>query len=677
MTTEADRPRDDLVVVQRASDVARPGGPEHDAINAIRFLAIDAVERAKSGHPGTPMGLAPLAYRLFTRHLRHDAASPDWPDRDRFVLSAGHASMLLYASLHLSGYDLSIDDLKQFRQWSSRTPGHPERGLTPGVEVTTGPLGQGFANAVGMAIAERMLGARFNRPGQDIVDHRTFAFCSEGDMMEGISSEAASLAGRLHLGLGKLTVFFDSNHITLEGAADVEFAENVGERFDAYGWHVAKVSDVNALNEIDQAIAAAIAETSRPSLVIVHSHIGYGSPVQDTAKAHGEPLGEENIGKTRETLGWPYPPFEIPDPVYAHWRSQVRERAAARDVWLRRFERYRADHPDEAAEFERVFAGRLPEGWRDALPSFAPGPRVATRVSGGKALDALGAKVPELVGGAADVVISTDTVITGSGNVNCGDWTGRNIHFGVREHAMGAICNGMAAHGGWRPFCSTFFSFRDYMEEPIRLAALMQLPVVFVFTHDSIGLGQDGPTHQPIEQLAGLRAMPGIRVIRPADANESAQAWAEAIVSTGPTAIVLSRQDLPILDPAVLDVSRGATVVAPGDDAVIVASGSEVEVALGARELLAKKGIAARVVSMPCMEIFRARPPAERAEVLPPELPTVAVEAASPFGWHEFADDVVGLTRFGASAPGPIVFQKLGITAEAVADRVTKLLGRE
>jgi transketolase len=409
----------------------------------------------------------------------------------------------------------------------------------------------------------------------------------------------------------------------------------------------------------------------------VHSHIGYGSPVQDTAKAHGEPLGAENVATTRETLGWPYPPFEIPDAVYALWRSQVREQAAARDVWLQRFECYRADRPDEAAEFERVFAGRLPEGWRDALPSFAPGPRVATRVSGGKALDALGAKVPELVGGAADVVTSTDTVITGSGNVNCGDWTGRNIHFGVREHAMGAICNGMAAHGGWRPFCSTFFSFRDYMEEPIRLAALMQLPVVFVFTHDSIGLGQDGPTHQPIEQLAGLRAMPGIHVIRPADANESAQAWAVAIASTETTAIVLSRQDLPILDPAVLDVSRGATVVAPGDDAAIVASGSEVEVALGARELLAKKGIAARVVSMPCMEIFRARPRAERADVLPPELPTVAVEAASPFGWHEFADDVVGLTRFGASAPGPIVFQELGITAEAVAGRVTKLLGRE
>jgi transketolase len=677
MAAEADRPRDDLVVVHRASEVPEPGGVERDAINAIRFLAIDAVERAKSGHPGTPMGLAPLAYRLFTKHLRHDPAHPDWPDRDRFVLSGGHASMLLYASLHLSGYDLSVDDIKQFRQWGSRTPGHPERGVTPGIEITTGPLGQGFANAVGMALAERMLAARFNRPGLEIVDHRTYAFCGEGDMMEGISSEAASLAGRLHLGLGKLTVLFDSNHVTLEGAADVEFAENVAERFEAYGWHVTEVSNANALAEIDRAIAAAAAETSRPSLVLVHSHIGYGSPVQDTANAHGEPLGEENIIKTRQTLGWSHPPFEIPGAVYDNWRRQVADRAAARAAWTERFARYRAELPAQAAEFERIMSGRLLDGWRDALPGFETGTRIATRVSAGKALDAFGARVPELVGGSADVITSTHTVISGSGDINCGDWTGRNIHFGIREHAMGAICNGMAAHGGFRPFCSTFFSFRDYMLEPIRLAALMELPVVFVFTHDSIGLGEDGPTHQPVEQLAGLRAMPGIRVIRPADANESAQAWAEAIARTGPTVIVLSRQGLPVLDPAVLDVSRGATVVAPGDAAAILASGSEVEVALGARELLASEAIAARVVSMPCMEIFRELPDAERAEVLPPELPTVAVEAASPLGWHEFADDVVGLRRFGASAPGPTLFNELGITAEAVAERVAKLLGRE
>ena len=430
--------------------------------------------------------------------------------------------------------------------------------------------------------------------------------------------------------------------------------------------------------EIDQAIAAAVAETSRPSLVLVHSHIGYGSPVQDTAKAHGEPLGEDGVAKTRETLGWSHPPFEIP-------RSGVRPLARPGRRAARRrgppgssaSSGYRADHPEQAAEFERMIAGRLPQGWRDAQPAFEPGARIATRVSAGKALDAFGAKVPELVGGSADVITSTHTVISGSGDINCGDWTGRNIHFGIREHAMGAICNGMAAHGGFRPFCSTFFSFRDYMLEPIRLAALMELPVVFVFTHDSIGLGEDGPTHQPIEHLAGLRAMPGIRVIRPADANESAQAWAAAIARPGPTVLVLSRQGLPVLDPAVLDVSRGATVVAPGDAAAIVATGSEVEVALGARELLAAKGIAARVVSMPCMEIFRERPEAERAEVLPPELPTVAVEAAAPLGWHEFADEVVGLTRFGASAPGPTVFKELGITAEAVAGRVARLLGKE
>ena len=666
--------REDLVVVHRASDGPGPGGLEGDCVNAIRFLVVDAVQRAKSGHPGTPMGLAPLAYRLFARHLRHDPANPDWPDRDRFVLSGGHASMLLYSCLHLSGYDLSIDDIKQFRQWDSRTPGHPERGVTPGIEITTGPLGQGFANAVGMAIAERMLAARFNEPDLGIVDHRTWCFVGEGDMMEGISSEAASLAGRLHLGLNKLMVFFDSNHVTLEGAADVEFCENVAERFDAYGWHVGTIENVNELDHIDRAIADADAETGRPSLIVVHSHIGYGSPLQDTAKAHGAALGEDNVAKTRQRLGWAYPPFEVPDEVYAHWRSQVAERAAARAAWQDDFERYRTDQPLRAVEFERVMSGQLPAGWRDALPRFEPGTSVATRVSGGQALNAFGAKVPELVGGSADVLSSTHTAIIGSGDINCGDWTGRNIHFGIREHAMGAICNGLAAHGGLRPFCSTFFSFKDYMVEPVRLAAMMALPVIFVFTHDSIGLGEDGPTHQPIEQLASLRAMPGLRVFRPADANESAQAWAEAIAHSGPSVIVLSRQGLPILDPAVLDA--GASVVAPGDDAVILSTGSEVALALAARELLAKQGIAARVVSMPCMEIFRARSGADRADILPPGMPTLAVEAAAPFGWHEFADDVLGLTRFGASAPGPVVYRELGFTAEAVAERVTKLLAR-
>ncbi len=648
-----------------------------DSINAARFLAIDAVERAKSGHPGTPMGLAPLMYRLYTRHLRHDPAAPDWADRDRFVLSSGHASLMLYAALHLSGYDLSIEDLQQFRQWGSRTPGHPERGETAGVEITTGPLGQGFANGVGMALAERMLAARFNRPDLELVDHRTWVVSGDGDMMEGITSEAASLAGRLYLGLGKLTVFYDSNHVTLEGMADVEITENVPDRFAAYGWHICEVPDVNDLAAIDRAIEAAIAETERPSLVVVHSHIGFGSPVQDSAKAHGSPLGDDNVAKTREALGWQHPPFSVPDEVYADWRGQVQERAAAHGAWQEAFARYRADDPERAAEFERVMAGRLPHGWRAATPRFEPGTRVATRVSGGKALNAFAEKIPELVGGTADVSPSTHTVIDGAGDLNAGDWSGRNIHFGIREHAMGAICNGMAAHGGLRPFCSTFFSFKDYMAEPVRLAALMRLPVIFVFTHDSIGLGEDGPTHQPIEHLASLRAMPKIHVFRPADANESAQAWAEALAYQGPSAIVLSRQGLPILDPALLDVGQGATIVAEGDQATIVSTGSEVEIALAARDLLAKQGIAARVVSMPSMELFRARPAEEQEQILPYDAPVVAVEAASPFGWHEFADDVVGLSRFGASAPAPILYQKLGITAEAVAARVAELLGKE
>ncbi|MEM7025023.1 MAG: transketolase, partial [Pseudomonadota bacterium] len=597
-----DSPRPDLVVVHRAPDEPGPAGIEGDSINALRFLAIDAIEKAKSGHPGTPMGLAPLMYRLYTRHLRHDPAAPDWADRDRFVLSSGHASMMLYAALHLSGYDLSIDDIKQFRQYGSRTPGHPERGETPGVEITTGPLGQGFANGVGMALAERMLAARFNRPDLELVNHHTWVISGDGDMMEGVTSEAASLAGRLYLGLGKLNVFYDSNHVTLEGMADVEITENVPDRFRSYGWHICEVPNVNDLDAIDNAIEAAIAETERPSLIVVHSHIGYGSPVQDTAKAHGAALGEEGVATTRETLGWQHPPFSVPDEVYADWRNQAQERASAHAAWNELFERYRADEPERAAEFERFMAGRLPDGWRDALPVSQPGKKIATRVSGGHALNAFAERIPELVGGTADVSPSTHTVIDKSGDLNAGDWSGRNIHFGIREHAMGSICNGMAAHGGLRPFCSTFFSFKDYMVEPVRLAALMKLPVIFIFTHDSIGPGEDGPTHQPIEHLASLRAMPGIRVIRPADANESAQAWAEALAFEGPSAIILSRQGLPILDPSLVDVGRGATMVAEGNQAIIVATGSEVEVALAARDLLAKQKISARVVSMPSME---------------------------------------------------------------------------
>jgi transketolase len=583
--------------------------------------------------------------------------------------------MLQYAALHLSGYDLGIDDLKQFRQWESRTPGHPERGATPGVEINTGPLGQGFANGVGMALAERMLAARFNRPGHEIVGHDTWVIAGDGDMMEGISSEAASIAGRLGLGLGRLTVFYDDNHISLEGAADVEFTENVAARFDAYGWHVVQVPSVNDLDALDVAVNAARAEIERPSLVIVRSNIGYGSPVQDTAKAHGAPLGPENVAATRKTLDWPYEPFVIPDEVYEHWHSLVAERAAAHAEWNERWDAYKQAEPDSAAELARVMAGRLPDAWASAAtPTFEPGKPIATRKAGGSVLNSFAPVVPELVGGSADVAPSTDTQLVNYGDVNGGDWSGRNIHFGVREHAMGAMCNGMAAHGGLRPYCATFFSFYDYMREDVRLAALMQLPVVFVFTHDSIALGEDGPTHQPIEQLAGLRAMPGMLTMRPADANETAQAWREAITSGRPTAIVLSRQGLPVLDRSVLDVAAGATEVAPGGDAVIVATGSEVSLALAARDVLAGKGIAARVVSMGCMEIFRERPAGEREKLLPRGVPTVAVEAAAPTGWYEWADDVVGLRRFGASAPGPVVYAKLGFTPENVADHVERLV---
>ncbi|MEA2704772.1 MAG: transketolase [Actinomycetota bacterium] len=666
--------RDDLVVADRTSPAPDAEGVVGDAINAIRFLAVDAVEKANSGHPGTPMALAPLAYRLYTKYMRHDPADPGWIDRDRFVLSAGHACMVQYASLHLAGYDLTIDDLQQFRQWESRTPGHPERGVTAGVEINTGPLGQGFANGVGMAMAERMLAARFNTSEDTIVDHRTWVIAGDGDMMEGISSEAASIAGRLGAGLGKLTVFYDDNHISLEGEADVEFTDDVAARFVAYGWHVARVHSVNDLDALDAAVAEAEAD-ERPSLVIVRTNIGYGSPVQDSAKAHGSPLGEANVAATRKNLGWEHPPFVIPEEVYGHWHGLVAERAAVHADWETRFAGYREAEPEKAAELERTMAARLPDGWDSTpTPQFEVGTRVATRKSGGTVLNHFADAVPELVGGSADVAPSTDTQLVKYGDLNAGDWSGRNIHFGVREHAMGAICNGMAAHGGFRPFCATFFSFYDYMREDVRLAAIMGLPVVFVFTHDSIALGEDGPTHQPIEHLAGLRATPLLRTFRPADANESAAAWREAISWGGPSVLVLTRQSLPTLDPALLDVAGGASVVAPGDDAAIVATGSEVELALAARDLLAAEGISARVVSMPCCELFRDQSADVRAAILPRGMPTVAVEAAAPTGWHEFADGVVGLRRFGASAPGPVVYAKLGFTPENVADHVMKVV---
>lgn len=663
--------REDLVVLSRTEDVAIGSGAETDAINALRFLAVDAVERAGSGHPGTAMALAPLAYRLYTRHLRHDPALPDWFDRDRLVLSIGHASMLLYGSLHLSGYDVTITDLADFRQSGSRTPGHPERGVTPGIDMSTGPLGQGVANGAGFALAEKMLAGRFNRPDFDIVDHRTWVIAGDGDMMEGISSEAASLAGRL--GLDKLTVFYDDNRISLEGARDVEFCEDVPERFRAYGWHVERVSCVNDLDALDAAIDAAVAETSRPSLVVVGSNIGYGSPKQDTAAAHGSPLGSEAVTATRQTLGWAHEPFEIPDAVYDHWRTQIVDLAAARPEWESVLERYRNQYPALADDLDRVRDGRLPLALRDALPVFAQGSRMSGRDASGRALNALAELVPELVGGSADVTPSTKTQIIGSGDVNAGDWSGRNIHFGVREHAMAAICNAIAAHGGLRPFCATFFVFSDYLRPAVRMAALMRLPVVYVMTHDSIGVGEDGPTHQPVEQLASYRAMPGVRTIRPADANEAAQAWLTALEYDGPTVLVLSRQDLPVLDPGAVDVDSGASVIVDGSDVALVATGSEVEIALAAHEGLALEQCSARVVSMPSWELFRELPIDQQHRILPPGLPSLSIEAGATQGWQEFVDLPIGLDRFGASAPASELYERFGITAERVIDHALDL----
>ena len=641
------------------------------AITTVRTLAIDAVEKAKSGHPGAPMGLAPVAWTLFSRHLRHSPTEPDWPDRDRFVLSAGHASALLYALLHLTGYDLPLDELKRFRQLGSRTPGHPERGDTPGVEITTGPLGQGFANSVGFALAEAMLAARFNRPGHEVVSHRTWFICSDGDLMEGISHEAASIAGFLRL--ERLIGIYDDNHISLDGPTTLAFAEDVPTRFAAYGWRVLRVDDGNDLAAIERALSAAEVPDGRPTLIVCRTHIGYGAPhKQDTSAAHGSPLGPEETAATKRAYGWPESPtFLVPDEVAA-WREELvergRELAAA---WRERLAAYAAEYPAEAEELARVGEGRLPEGWERVAPRFPEGESMATRAAGGKALNAFAAAVPELVQGAADLSSSTSTTLKDMGVVEPGDYRGRNLYYGVREHAMGAITNGIAAHAGLRPVCSTFFTFSDYMKNTLRLAALMGLPSIFVYTHDSVGLGEGGPTHQPIEHLAALRAIPHLVTIRPADASETAAAWRIAIGRThAPTALVLTRQALPTL-PGEPPVERGAYVLADGDDCILIGTGSEVQVAMAAREMLAADGISARVVSMPSFELFRDQTADYRDEVLPPGLRArVAVEAASPFGWSEWVGldgAVVAIDRFGVSAPGDVALAALGITPEAVA----------
>ena len=662
---------------------------EQLCIDTVRTLSMDAVQQADSGHPGTPMALAPLAYLLFTRHLRHNPANPLWMDRDRFVLSAGHASMLLYSVLYLSGYDLSLDDLKQFRQWDSRTPGHPEHGITPGVETTTGPLGQGMGNAVGFAVAEAHLTAVFNGGGHRPVDHHTFFIASDGDMMEGVSHEVASLAG--HLRLGKLIGFYDDNHITIEGDTSLAFGEDVGARYEAYGWQVQHVDDGNDLEALDQAIRSAKAATDRPSLIVMRTHIAFGSPNKvDTAGAHGSPLGKDEIQLTKQALGWPSTePFFVPEDALAEWRKCRDRGAALESEWQRSYDGFRAAQSDRAKELERRNRGELPAGWDADIPSFPSGKPVATRNASEKVLNAIAPRLPELMGGAADLAPSTKTLMKDGGDFEAGNYAGRNMHFGIREHGMGCVMNGMALHGGILPYGATFLIFSDYMRPPIRLASLMERQVIYVFTHDSIGLGEDGPTHQPVEMLALLRAIPHLTVLRPADANETAEAWRVAIGHRhGPVALALSRQNLAVFDRSKLGaaagVAKGAYILSEAKggkpEVLLLASGSEVEIVLAAQDKLAAREVAARVVSVPSLELFANQPESYRNEVLPPEIRRrVAIEAAHPMPWYRWVGDlgeVIGLTRFGASAPYERIYRELGLTPDAVVARVERLLGK-
>ncbi len=657
-------------------------------IDTIRTLSMDAVQKANSGHPGTPMALAPLGYLLWTRHLKHNPEDPRWIDRDRFVLSAGHASMLLYSLLYLSGYGLTLEDVKDFRQWESPTPGHPEYGLTPGVETTTGPLGQGFANGVGMAMAERHLAALFNREGHEVVDHFVYVVCSDGDLMEGVASEAASLAG--HLALGKLVCFWDDNSITIEGSTGLAFTEDVLERFDAYGWHTLRVEDGNDLEALDAAILAA-REDPRPSMVAVRTVIGYGSPGKaGSEKAHGSPLGEEEILRTKENLGWRWKePFHVPGEALERMRRLSETGREAQRAWTERFDAFAAEHPDVASAFHAALERRLPRGWDADLPRWSADDKaIATRAASGKALNAVARKVPWLVGGSADLAESNLTLLEGEGSFATGSYAGRNLHFGVREHAMGSVMNGMALHGGVRPYGGTFLIFSDYMRPPIRLASLMEQPTVYVFTHDSVGLGEDGPTHQPVEQLAALRAIPGLVDLRPCDANETAEAWRFIMEYTGgPVFLALTRQAVPHLDreryaPAA-NLSKGAYVLAEAEDddpqAVLIASGSEVSLALEARAVLQSEGIRTQVVSMPSWALFERQPREYRDRVLPPAVTArVSVEAAGPMGWHRWVGsggEVVAISHFGDSAPAKTLFHELGFTAENVAHKARRALG--
>jgi transketolase len=664
---------------------------EQRSIDTIRTLAMDAVQQANAGHPGTAMALAPVAYLLYREVMHHNPANPHWPDRDRFVLSAGHACILQYTSLHLAGYNLSLEELKRFRQWESLTPGHPEVHHTPGVEATTGPLGQGFANGVGFAIAERYLAERYNRPFDEIVDHRVYAICSDGDLMEGVSNEAASIAGQL--GLGKLVYFYDDNHITIDGTTSLSFtAEDKGARLAAQGWHVQHVDDANDLDALRAAIADAQAETDRPSLIVVRSHIAFGAPrAVDTAKAHGSPLGEEEVRATKEALGWdPDATFVVPQEVAEHMNATARG-IELEEAWRRRFEAWSARYPAVREDWDQAHTGRPRPGWVEALPEFAAGEDVATRDAGAKTMEAFKGFTPTMLGGAADLVESTKTEFKGGG-VFSATHAGRNIAFGIREHAMGSIVNGLAMHGGTvKPYGSTFLVFSDYMRPAVRLSALSSLPVVWVWTHDSVGLGEDGPTHQPVEHYAALRAIPNLWFVRPADANETVQAWRVALErEDGPVALALTRQKVPTLDRADVasaeGVARGAYVLWESEDAnglpdvVLLATGSEVHVALEAGRRLAERGTSARVVSMPCWELFEAQPRDYRDEVLPPDARArLSVEAGVRLGWERWVGDEgdsVSLERFGASAPGATVLEQLGFTADAVVERALALRTR-
>ncbi|QBD81990.1 transketolase [Ktedonosporobacter rubrisoli] len=656
---------------------------EQLCINTIRTLSMDGVQKANSGHPGTAMALAPLTYLLWTRHLRYNPHNPAWVNRDRFILSAGHASMLLYSMLHLTGYDLPLEELKNFRQWGSHTPGHPEHGEVPGAETTTGPLGQGFANGVGMAIAERFSAGHYNRPGHTILDHYIYAIVSDGDLMEGIASEAASIAGFLKL--GKLIYFYDDNHITIEGNTDLAFQENVGQRFESYGWHVQHVADVNDLDALEQAISAA-QNNEHPSLIIVRSHIGFGSPhKQDTAKAHGEPLGAEEVILTKRNLGWPSEePFYEPEEAVAYFRKAIERGAALEQEWQKRYNAYKAEYPELAAQWESELKGVLPAGWDSTIPTFKAGESLASRAASGQAINAIASRLPNLIGGSADLAPSTSTNMKGLGDFGP-EGNGRNMHFGIREHAMGGILNGMALYGGLIPFGATFLIFSDYMRPSIRLAALMGQKVIYVFTHDSIGLGEDGPTHQPIEQLAALRAIPGLTVLRPADANETAEAWRVAITHAGPVAFALSRQGLPTLDrtqfASASNVAKGAYVLQDSEgtpELILMATGSEVSLAIDAANKLRQDNLRVRVVSIPSWELFEEQSSEYKESVLPKSVTArLAIEAASPMGWERYIGsegDSVTLNHFGASAPAKVLFQQFGFTVENVVAKAKSLL---